>query len=130
MDCNRKRGMKRVQTQPGGGTPVAKSGSMNARSKRNSPIREAPARTWRMPAEWEPHAATWLAWPHERSDWPGKFATLPWVYAEILRHVITCELIHLLVNDARAEALARRVLDLAGVDPTRMRFFRIPARRV
>src|SRR5207302_2118580 len=72
----------------------------------------------------------WLAWPHERSDWPRKFVTLPWVYAEIVRHLMTCELIHLLVNDARAEAQARRVLDLAGVDLTRMRFFRIPTDRV
>src|SRR5439155_1140969 len=39
----------------------------------------------RMPAEWEPHAATWLAWPHKRSDWPGKFSPIPWVYAEIVR---------------------------------------------
>ena len=39
---------------------------------------------WRMPAEWEPHGATWLAWPHERSDWPGKFAPIPWVYGEIV----------------------------------------------
>ncbi|HEV8048576.1 MAG TPA: agmatine deiminase family protein, partial [Terriglobales bacterium] len=37
----------------------------------------------RMPAEWEPHDATWLAWPHYRDDWPGKFEPIPWVYAEI-----------------------------------------------
>jgi agmatine/peptidylarginine deiminase len=29
---------------------------------------------FRFPAEWEPHAATWLAWPHEPTDWPGKIA--------------------------------------------------------
>src|SRR5205085_7511017 len=33
---------------------------------------------FRMPAEWEPHAATWLAWPHEPRDWPGKLAPIPW----------------------------------------------------
>ena len=38
-----------------------------------------------MPAEWEPHESTWLAWPHLRGDWPGKFETIPWVYAEIVR---------------------------------------------
>src|SRR6185369_14570858 len=43
---------------------------------------------YRMPAEWEPHAATWLAWPHERSDWPGKFPTIAWVYAEVVRHLV------------------------------------------
>ena len=40
---------------------------------------------FRMPAEWEPHEATWLAWPHEKSDWPGKFAPVPWLYGEIVR---------------------------------------------
>ena len=38
-----------------------------------------------MPAEWEPHEATWIAWPHNRSDWPGRFAPIPWVYGEIVR---------------------------------------------
>src|ERR1700756_3773471 len=41
----------------------------------------------RFPAEWEPHAATWLAWPHYKNDWPGKFEPIPWVYAEIIRHL-------------------------------------------
>src|ERR1700758_4616318 len=45
----------------------------------------------RMPAEWEPHEATWLAWPHERTDWPGKFAPIPWVYADIVRHLARVE---------------------------------------
>jgi agmatine deiminase len=40
-----------------------------------------------MPAEWEPHEATWLAWPHNRKDWPGKFTPIPWVYTEIIRHL-------------------------------------------
>ena len=39
----------------------------------------------RLPAEWERHEATWLAWPHEKSDWPGKFAPIPWIYAQIVR---------------------------------------------
>ena len=38
-----------------------------------------------MPAEWEPHEATWIAWPHNREDWPGRFAPIPWVYGEIVR---------------------------------------------
>ena len=40
---------------------------------------------WRMPAEWEPHRATWIAWPHFEPDWPGKLAPIPWVYGEITR---------------------------------------------
>ena len=38
---------------------------------------------YRMPAEWESHAATWIAWPHHRDDWPGQFAPIPWEYTEI-----------------------------------------------
>ncbi len=65
---------------------------------------------YRMPAEWEPHEATWIAWPHERTDWPGKFAAIPWVYAEIVRHLSHSERVNILVNDARAESQAKKVL--------------------
>ena len=49
-----------------------------------------------MPAEWEPHEATWLAWPHERTDWPGKFAPIPWVYADIVRHPLVGDMLTVL----------------------------------
>ncbi len=52
-----------------------------------------------MAAEWEPHEATWLAWPHFRDDWPGKFEPIPWVYAEIIRHLARHERVELIVND-------------------------------
>ena len=58
-----------------------------------------------MPAEWVPHEATWLAWPTNRADWPGKFPPIPWVYAEIVRHLHTGERVHLLVDDADARIL-------------------------
>ena len=58
---------------------------------------------YRMPAEWEPHAATWLAWPHNASDWPGKFAAIPWVYAEIVRLLSAREVVHLLVQGEAQE---------------------------
>ena len=60
-----------------------------------------------MPAEWEPHAATWIAWPHNADDWPGKFQAIPWVYADIVRHLSAVEDVHILVNDAAAEKRAR-----------------------
>ncbi len=56
-----------------------------------------------MPAEWEPHEATWLAWPHEKSDWPGKFAPIPWLYGEIVRHLSRVERVRILVENADAE---------------------------
>ena len=59
-----------------------------------NPKTTTPPNGFRMPAEWEPHAATWLAWPHQASDWPGKFAPIPWVYAEIVRHLHRREHVH------------------------------------
>ena len=55
---------------------------------------------FRMPAEWEPHEATWLAWPHERTDWPGKFAPIPWVYGDIVRRLTHAEKVRILAEDA------------------------------
>ena len=54
---------------------------------------------YRMPAEWEPHEATWLGWPHELTDWPGKFAPIPWAFAEIVRHLTRVERVNLLVEN-------------------------------
>jgi agmatine deiminase len=84
---------------------------------------------YRMPAEWEPHAATWLAWPHERGDWPGKLATIPWVYGEVVRHLAPGERVRILVADAAMERTARRLLGRVGVDLGWVDFFRIPTDR-
>jgi agmatine deiminase len=84
---------------------------------------------FRMPAEWEPHAATWLGWPHNKSDWPGKFEAIPWIYGEIVRQLVTGELVRVLVNSAAHEAQARRVLRKIGVDRKRVEFLRFPTNR-
>jgi len=84
---------------------------------------------YRMPAEWEPHEATWLAWPHERSDWPGKFATIPWVYGEIVRRLARVERVRILVNDSEAQKKAQRVLLKSGADLGAVEFFRAPTNR-
>ena len=60
-----------------------------------------------MPAEWEPHEATWLAWPHYHGDWPGKFEPIPWVYAEVIRNLARHERVELVVNDPVAARKAR-----------------------
>jgi agmatine deiminase len=72
---------------------------------------------YRMPAEWEPQRATWLAWPHNRSDWPGKFAPIPFVYAEIVRHLAKSSRVELIVNDVKALDEARKLLTKANVLP-------------
>ncbi len=84
---------------------------------------------WRMPAEWEPHEATWIGWPHNRSDWPGKFGPIPWVYAEIVRRLVPAEIVRVIVPSARIEERARRTLARTGVDLARVEFFRWPTDR-
>ena len=87
-------------------------------------MRQLPAQLgFRMPPEWEPHEATWLAWPHRRDDWPGKFAAIPWVYAEIVRHLHVSESVRILVEDSQAEQRARRTLSRSAVDLSRVEFF-------
>jgi agmatine deiminase len=83
-----------------------------------------------MPAEWEPHAATWLAWPHFRGDWPGKFEPIPWVYAEIIRNLSRHERVELIVKDAAAEKLARKTLKRAHALNANVRFHRWATNRV
>jgi agmatine deiminase len=85
---------------------------------------------YHMPAEWEPHQATWIAWPHNRSDWPGKFAAIPWVYAEIARHLSRVELVEIVAKNAAEETAARKVLKRAGVTSKNIRFHRWPTNRV
>ena len=89
-----------------------------------------PADPYRMPAEWEPHAATWLAWPHYRNDWPAKFEPIPWVYAEIIRHLAAHERVELIVKDAAAEKQAKKILDRANALLKNVRFHRWPTDRV
>src|SRR5262245_64942566 len=84
----------------------------------------------RWPAEWEPHARTWIAWPHQRDDWPGKFEPIPWVYAEIVRHLHRSEEVAILVNDSDTELGARDVLQRAGIDLPRVSFHHVPIDRV
>lgn len=87
---------------------------------------------FRMPAEWEPMEATWMVWPHNRQDWPGKFEPIPYVYAEITRHLSSVGRVELIVNDEAHEERAVKVLKFANVLPNRsdnIRFHRWPTNR-
>src|SRR3954447_15352703 len=77
---------------------------------------------YRMPAEWEPHEATWIAWPHNRDDWPGKFAPVPWVYTEIVRHLTRVERVNILVKGRKMTRRAADRLDAVGVDLAMVKF--------
>ena len=85
---------------------------------------------YRMPAEWEPHAATWLAWPHYEGDWPGRFEPIPWVYAEIIRNLAKHERVELIDNNAAAAGKARRILERADAWSSNIRFHHWRTNRV
>jgi agmatine deiminase len=76
-----------------------------------------------MPAEWEHHEATWLGWPHEVTDWPGKFPAIPWAYAEIARHLSHVERVYLLVENRQAQAKVRAILKKSGANLDAIDFF-------
>ena len=82
-----------------------------------------------MPAEWERHRATWLAWPHNKSDWPGKFGAIPWVYAEIVRKLAERETVSLIVESPKHREDAQRILKKAGARLESVELHRIPTDR-
>jgi agmatine deiminase len=84
---------------------------------------------YRMPAEWEPHEGTFLGWPHELTDWPGKFAPIPWAFAEIVRHLSRIERVFLLVEGREAEARVKTILKKSHANLENVHFFRIPTDR-
>jgi len=83
-----------------------------------------------MPAEWEPHEATWIAWPHNREDWPGRFAPIPWVYGEIVRKLSAVERVRILIEGEALERQARTILRKAGANMDAVEFFHLKTNRV
>lgn len=77
-----------------------------------------------MPAEWEPHAATWLAWPHNGNDWPGKLAAIHWTYVEIVRQLARHERVEILIKDAALERRVKKMLGDTRVDLGQVGFHR------
>ena len=84
---------------------------------------------YRMPAEWEPHSATWLAWPHEPTDWPGKFDAIPWVFAEVARNLQNGERIRVIVSGKAEEKKAKSVFSRSGVDLKQVDFVHLATDR-
>lgn len=79
---------------------------------------------YRVPAEWEPHEATWLVWPHSPDDWPGKIETVRWAYTDWIRHLARGERVRLLTPDADTEAEARMMLLDTGTNLERVDWIR------
>ena len=95
--------------------------STSAASVRSGASTMEPSLGRRMPAEWEKHDATWIAWPHHEPDWPGKLAPIPWVYAEIVRALSDYEKVEILCHDATVGENARSLLAAHGVKDQRYR---------
>jgi agmatine deiminase len=83
-----------------------------------------------MPAEWEPHRATWIGWPHHEPDWPGKLAAIPWVYAEIVRGIAAGERVEILCQTGDVRDSSRDTIAAHGVSFDRLRWHIVPTDRV
>src|SRR5262245_4854488 len=83
------------------------------------------AKGYRLPAEWAPHEATWISWPHNRDSWPGVFAGVEPAMVEFVRALASCEPVYLHVRDADHQPHVRRLLAAAAA-PERLRFFPFP----
>jgi agmatine deiminase len=90
----------------------------------------APVGPLRMPAEWAPHRATWISWPHHEPDWPGKLGPIPWVYAEIARVLAEHEVVEILCHDESVRESASAALEAHGVLAGRARLHVVPTDRV
>jgi agmatine deiminase len=83
---------------------------------------------YRMPAEWEPHVGTWFTWPRpEGISFPGKYDTVPPVYAALIRELVQVEEVHINVWNAEKEAWVRGLLEAERVPLQRVFFHHFPA---
>ncbi|HXC24394.1 MAG TPA: agmatine deiminase family protein, partial [Gemmatimonadaceae bacterium] len=89
-----------------------------------------PAPRWRMPAEWEPHDATWIAWPHHAPDWPDKLEAIHWVYAEIVRVLAEHERVDILCHTEALRAQATYYLQAHAVKMHHVHLHLTPTDRV
>jgi agmatine deiminase len=78
---------------------------------------------YRIPAEWEKHEATWLGWPHNKEDWPGKIAPIYWVYGEIAKKISEGENVNIVVESNEHQQKAIKVLKDVGADLNNVEFF-------
>ena len=82
-----------------------------------------------MPAEWAPHRATWIAWPHHASDWPGKLSAVHWVYVEMVRHLAASEPVAIIFQSPAQERRTLSRLARAGVDTGAIECYQFPTDR-
>ncbi|MBS4036431.1 MAG: agmatine deiminase family protein [Ignavibacterium sp.] len=84
---------------------------------------------YRIPAEWEKHEATWIGWPNNKADWPGKFQPIPWVYGEIVRYISRAEKVRIIVESKSHQKKAESVLKAVGAELNNIEFFKLQTDR-
>ncbi len=83
----------------------------------------------RFPAEWEPHEATWIGWPHNKKDWPGKFSPIQWVYAEMVKYISRGERVRIIVESVKHKLKAKKVLSSVNIDLNNIEYFILETNR-
>lgn len=105
----------------GAGRSNLKTGIASGRREGGSPrndieILPSPFQVgYRMPAEWETHEATWLAWPQNKETWPGKVPAVEEIYLQMITALAPHEKVHLLVHDEFARDAVEKRLKARGV---------------
>jgi len=84
---------------------------------------------FRLPAEWEYHEATWIGWPANKQDWPGKFQPIQWVYGEIVRYISRAEKVRIIVQSKEHQKKAEIVLNAVDADFSNIEFFKLSTDR-
>tara|TARA_Y100000817_G_scaffold245743_1_gene197737 strand:+ start:869 stop:1921 length:1053 start_codon:yes stop_codon:yes gene_type:complete len=69
---------------------------------------------YRMPAEWEPQKSTWIAWPHNKEDWPGKFSEIPWVFSKIITTLSKVQTVNILIKNKSEKKNLLSLLKIFG----------------
>ena len=77
---------------------------------------------YRLPAEWEEHKSTIICWPHQKEDWPDKFAPIPWVYTEIVKNIVPGELVRIIVQSYTDRSKVQKYLERASIDLNNIEF--------
>ncbi len=85
-----------------------------------------PMPPFRMPAEWEPHHATLLTWPHDEAHWPGLFEHIPALWGRIVKELESGEDVHIMIHDDETETIAKKAMKDAGVQGDRVHLHRVP----
>jgi agmatine deiminase len=77
-----------------------------------------------MPAEWRPHAGTWLTWPKDPDTWPGRVERVEEIYLEIISALAPHEIVNVLVDEVEVERSVRHRCNFGGAENVRFHHIR------